>query len=428
MNAPDLLKSIDRYEILEEVGRGATSVVYAARDIFSGDKVAVKCQEFDFGAESNRAQVMETFFRNEAALAGKLSHPFIAGVLDAGREGNLRYIVMEFIEGKSLRPFCDPENLLPLDQVLDIIFKCCLALEHSSQRGVIHRDIKPANIIRMPDGNVKIADFGAAIVASEERTVVTGVGSPAYMSPEQASEQPLDFHTDMYSLGVVAFHLLTGQLPFQADSSLQLLQRIVNDTPPTLSSLRPDLPKALDEVIGRAISKKPKERYETFGDFARELSQLTSQVYLPASQITDTEKFNSLRKLSFFADFKDAEIWEVVHMSQWQRCRRGTIIIKEGERGNEFCILAQGEATVTRQGREVGLIKAGECFGEMLYLSSGRIARSASVTSKTDAVFLVINPAQLERASFQCQVHFNKRFFEALVNRLLDADKRIAAL
>src|SRR3954466_1014394 len=210
------LTQIGKYPVACKLGEGATSEVYLCNDSFNARDVAVKVAFPETFEDPSRRRLYRKLFLTEASLAGKLQHPHICQIYDAVAEENLHYIVMEFVDGGTLEKFCRPEMLLPVDRIVEIVFKCTRALEFAHKMGITHRDIKPANILHTGDTDVKISDFGAALIATGETTQIAAIGSPAYMSPEQVKEQPLDHRTDIYSMGVVMYHLLCGRLPFQA--------------------------------------------------------------------------------------------------------------------------------------------------------------------------------------------------------------------
>lgn len=223
-----------------------------------------------------RGKLYTHLFLNEASLVGKLAHPHIVQIYDAVVAADLCYIVMEYVPGGTLEACCTPGSLLPIERVVEIIFKCTRALDFAHRIGITHRDIKPANILFSGDdtlsGDIKISDFGAAIVDAPERTQVSGIGSPAYMSPQQVRELALDHQTDIYSLGVVMYQLLTGQLPFQASSNYNIIYQIINTEPMPPSMLRREIPPVLDAIVARAMAKDTKARYPTWAAFAHDHS------------------------------------------------------------------------------------------------------------------------------------------------------------
>jgi len=240
------MKHIGKYEIVRKLGGGATSTVYLALDQFNNQQVALKLFNPQALGDTISANAYRKLLLTEASLAGKLSHPHIVKIFDAVLDGELNYMVMEYVNGETLERYTEVGHLLPFGTVAEIIYKCGNALEYAQRQGVIHRDIKPANILMWSESDIKIADFGAALIEShqisQQLTQVTGVGSPAYMSPEQIQERPLTHQTDIYSLGVTLYKLLTGRLPFQADNSYSLIYQIMNIEPPPASTFRPETP------------------------------------------------------------------------------------------------------------------------------------------------------------------------------------------
>src|SRR5467141_5159044 len=264
----ELQEHLGKYPIVREIGSGATSRVYLARDPFADREVAIKVFLFDENINPQTERMMHKAFLAEAALAGKLSHPHIVEILDAVVEPEHSYLVMEYVPGTTLEAHAEVTNLLPLGKVVEIIFKCIRALEYAFQHGVIHRDIKPGNILLSQYGETKVGDFGASFQQrlGHETTQITGIGSPAYMSPEQVRMEALTHQTDIYSLGVTMYRLLTGRLPYQASTQAALTYAILNVVPPSPATLRPDLPPLLDQIVLKSINKDPKERYKSWLD------------------------------------------------------------------------------------------------------------------------------------------------------------------
>ena len=419
--------SIDKYEIVGVLGHGATSTVYLAFDAFTERKVAVKLFDFSLLSDPEYGYKYRKMIANEASLVGRLNHPHIVGIYDAALNPEKCYIVMEYVEGESLEKYGHPEFLLPLVKVVEIIFKCALALDFASRNGVIHRDIKPANIMLCQNGDVKIADFGAAVLTRSDKTELVGVGSPAFMSPEQIRLDSLTQQTDIYSLGVVMYRLLTGRMPFEAENSYSLTHKILNEEPPRVRTLRTALPIRLDNIVARAMGKKLEDRYLRWRDFAKDLSEI-AKLDLPQETVSDTEKFNTMRNLPFFRDFGEIELWEVLRISVWGRLPTGTCLVREGDEGDFFFILAEGEVKVTKEGKTLGVHGAGHCFGEMCYIRKGATTRTATVTATTPVTLLKIKPGSLRSASENCQLRFNCAFLDTLVDRLAQANIELASM
>ena len=209
---------IGKYAIINEVGRGSTGVVYLSHDPYYGRDVAIKVYAQDAGGDDSRAKVSRKMFLSEAHMVGMLQHPNILPIYDAGEENGHCYIVTEHVHGaRTLAAYCRPDNLLPVDDVVEIMFKCAKALHYSHSRGVIHRDIKPSNIMLTMDSDVRIIDFGIALVADSEISRIEGIaGSPSYMAPEQVQSGEITNRSDIYALGSVMYELLTGFRPFRA--------------------------------------------------------------------------------------------------------------------------------------------------------------------------------------------------------------------
>lgn len=423
-----LFNKIGKYEVIEKLGDGATSSVYLAKDDFNNRLVAVKLVSQEALCDETRGQLMHRLFMNEASLAGKLSHPHIVEIYDAVAYEDHAYIVMEYVPGGTLKRFTRPDNLLAIGDVIEVIYKCVKALEFASQLGVIHRDIKPANILVKDNTDIKVTDFGSAAMLCTERTVVDGIGTPAYMSPEQHLNKPLNLQTDIYALGVVMFQLLTGRLPFVADNIAGLANQILNGDPPAPSQLRADIPKQIDGMVQRAMARDQTVRYMTWEQFARDLAAIASSAPLPKHGVLDTEKFNTLRTLSFFKSFGDVELWEVVRFSEWVDIAQNEIFIKEGESGKFFGIIVRGEARVIRKRRVLSVLKAGESVGEMAYLGGGNSTRSADVIAVTPLRMVRIGVRQLEVASEICRLHFDRTYLRILVERLAAANSKLAGI
>jgi serine/threonine protein kinase len=430
MNDAALPERIGKYPVLRELGRGATSVVYLCNDPFYGRNVAVKVVSAEALQGSERAKLYRKLFITEASLAGKLQHPHICQIYDAVADDQLHYIVMEYVDGGTLERHGDAQELLPLDRVVEIIFKCTRALEFAHKMGITHRDLKPANILFAGETDVKVTDFGAALVASGEVTQVSAIGSPAYMSPEQVKEHALNHQTDIYSLGVVMYQLLAGRLPFQATNNFSLIYQIANTEPQPPSAYRPQIPAALDEIVRRAMAKELARRYQNWEDFSLDLAEVFRNERLGgrSEKFADSDKFESLRKLAFFANFTDAELWEVARISNWRVAAVGELLMKEGEPGNFFCILAEGEVRVTRKGKLLNILHSGECFGEMAYLSKDEHLRGADVTVMTESKIISVPMQKLAQASDACRHKFDRAFMEILVERLTMANARLSGV
>jgi eukaryotic-like serine/threonine-protein kinase len=430
------MQRIGKYELIRKLGEGSTATVWLARDSFAERDVAIKLIDPKVLSNESQGRIHRRLLRNEASLAGKLVHPHIVQILDAVVAEDQSYIVMEYVGGGTLDQFCNPDNLLPLDRLVEIIFKCTRALDYAFRLGITHRDIKPANILldSSPEditrGDIKVSDFGAALQSTNQtQTQVSGVGSPAYMSPQQVREAELDHRTDIYSLGVVMYQLLTGRLPFQAANNFAMVYQICHVEPPPPSSFRRDVPPSLDAIVARAMHKDLDSRYATWEAFSHDLAQAFRNSYLASRKqaFPDSEKFETLRKLPFFAEFSDVEIWEVVRFSRWEEVAPGTIVMKDGEVGDFFCFLTAGELRVAKKTHTLSVLSPGDCFGEMAVIGRDDHQRGADVVVQTTARIVNISGNDLRSASDTCRMHFYEAFLEVLAGRLSQANVRLIA-
>jgi serine/threonine-protein kinase len=271
---------LGRYEIEKELGKGAMGVVYYGRDPKIGRVVAIKtmalAQEFD---ADELQDVKERFFR-EAETAGRLNHPNIVSIYDAGEEHDLAYIAMEFLKGKDLVPFTKPDNLLPLPRVISIIARVADALDYAHKQNVVHRDIKPANIMYDAETDTpKVTDFGIARITDSSKTKTGMVlGTPSYMSPEQLAGKKILGSSDLFSLGASLYQLACGKLPFEGDSMAQLMYRIANEPHTDILKVRPDLPPCLVAIINKSLAKQNEDRYANGAEMAEALRQCAASL------------------------------------------------------------------------------------------------------------------------------------------------------
>jgi serine/threonine protein kinase len=426
------MQSVGKYQLLRELGKGASGKVYLAEDPFNKRKVAIKVAFPEALKHSEDGAFYKSMFLNEAALAGKLNHPHITQIYDAVVEDKYSYIVMEYVEGGTLEKFCKPEALLETRDVAEISFKCVRALAFAQTLGLTHRDIKPGNILHSDGTEIKIADFGAAINKVSDRTVITNVGSPAYMAPELVTGQAQASHlTDIYALGVVMYYLLSGKLPFSGANTLSVIYQIVNTDPEPVSSHRKGISPELNAVVMKAMAKEPAKRFTTWDEFGAALAEIWKKEHKAEEKRdqSDTERFSLMRTLPFFREFPENELWEVLKISKWAKFKPDTALIKEGDQGDSFFILAGGYVRVTRGKKTLSVLTAGDCFGEMSYLAkTGDPHRSATVTSTSDAIILKIRAEDLRGASLSCRRLFDERFLNTLVERLEKANEQLSVM
>jgi len=420
-------QKLGKYDVTEHIDRGSMGIVYLGHDPFIDRPVALKVALGESLSDPESGERYRKMFFNEAHTAGMLTHPNIISIFDAGVDQETCYIVMEYIEGgDTLKSFCTPENLLPIEKVVEIVFKCAKALDYAHRQGVVHRDIKPSNILVTKDHDVKIGDFSIAQLnkADTTETQQTGMmGSPKYMSPEQLKEDSITNQSDLFSLGIVMYELLTGKHPFPADNFSRLVTKILNDEPTPLKELRTDIPQVLEDIVKKAMQKEVKNRYSMGLDLATDLSKAFESLDGPEENISEQEQFNSIKKLEFFEGFPDAELWEIIRASNWQDYTNDDDIIVEGELDDCFYIIVQGEVAVKKNDKSIRTLKAGDCFGEMGYLTKTK--RTATIKSDGDTAILKINSTVISQVSLNCQVRFLKVFLRTLIHRLSATTERV---
>ena len=266
-----MISQLGRYEILGELGQGAMGVVYKAKDPLIDRVVAIKT--INLGLALDEKEEYEGRFYQEAKAAGRLNHPNIVTIYDVGKSADVAYIAMEFLQGRELRDIMNDGGRLPVDQVLDIVAQVALALAYAHEHEIVHRDVKPSNIMVVRDGHVKITDFGIARMASSAVRTQTGMvlGSPKYMSPEQVMGKNIDQRSDIFSLGVMLYEMLTGQAPFNGENVNAIMYQTLNAAPPPPNQLNPAVPEMLNFIVAKALAKSVDDRYQNAKDFAVDL-------------------------------------------------------------------------------------------------------------------------------------------------------------
>ncbi|MDF1577559.1 MAG: serine/threonine-protein kinase [Desulfobulbales bacterium] len=268
------LKKLGKYEIQSILGQGAMGIVYKGFDPNIERTVAIKTIRKDALGNKEMAPLLARFKR-EAQAAGRLTHPGIVTVYEYGEEEDTAYIAMEFVRGRELKDFLDNNERFPLNTIFNIISQLLDALAYSHAQGVVHRDIKPGNILLLNTGQIKVTDFGIARIESSTLTQFGDViGTPSYMSPEQFAGQQIDKRSDLFSTGVILYHLLTGEKPFPGNSMTTIMHRVINTDPPLVSDLNFQAPSYIDAVILKAMAKKPDQRYQSAEEFKAALSQV----------------------------------------------------------------------------------------------------------------------------------------------------------
>ncbi|MBP8022590.1 serine/threonine-protein kinase [Azonexus hydrophilus] len=424
------METIGKYRVIRELGKGATATVYLCDDPDADRQVAVKVIQFgkDCAAMSRR---LRKLFQNEGMVSRRLNHPNIVQVYDAVVEADYAYLAMEFVDGFSLEDHCRIDRLLPMHRVVGIIFKCAMALDAAFRQGIIHRDIKPANILIAANDEPKIADFGLALNLNKDldrdSTFIMGVGSPAYMSPEQIKGYPLNQKTDLYSLGVLLFQLLTGRLPFRANNQATLVYKIINTDAPSVTALNPNLPEGLNAVVKKALEKDLYSRYRNGAEMAKDLSSVRFQILEEDETVNDQSHFECLRRLPFFTEFENVELWEVLRVAVWREVAANVALIREGEHNRLFGIIIEGNVEVSQGGKSICRLGPGEPVGEVAFLHPSSDLRHGSVVTLEPTRFLEINASALLLASEELLERMRNSLLVRLIERFRNVNKLVAA-
>ena len=415
------IKTIGRYQILKQLGQASVGAVYLGKDPYIGRQVAIKVYHLPNDTGPEEIEAYKKSFFVEAQSAGRLMHPNIVTIYDADLQQDFCYITMEYIDGSTLKKFCKPDNLLPVERVVKIVFNVCKGLEYAHQNGVIHRDIKPSNIILSLSGQVKITDFSIAYVKRRgHSTLVKGLfGSPSYMSPEQVKEELITERNDIFSLGSVLYELLTGKKAFDGENEYSIMYKIVNDDPPPILELKPELPKIFADICSKALAKDPSKRYQGSMDFAYDLRLALRSLKEIPKETHENELFGYIKDLPFFKTFTENQIDQIVSACDLVKVEKGETIIKEGEIDDSFYILISGQVVVKTGTKKLAVLEKGQCFGEMAYLTGE--ARTATIITKDECILLKVSSTLLEGLSKDIQLLFFKNFTQTIIKRLSKA-------
>jgi serine/threonine protein kinase len=293
-----MTKKLGRYELMEKLGRGSMGVVYLARDPLIDRLVAVKAIDLQRLSREERDEY-ESRFNMEARAAGRLSHPNIVTIYDVGKDGDVVYIAMELLDGQDLEAILLGGSRLTIDEILDISTQVANGLAFAARHGIIHRDIKPSNIMIMQDRRVKIIDFGIAKIAALSSDTIDGkiIGTPLYMSPEQVMNDEVDSRSDIFSLGIVQYQMLTGVTPFAGDNLNAIMYQIVNESPPKPSMGRADVPDMLDPIVLKCLSKNSRARYQSSAELADDLISCRTKLHKAKNALERLQSFKKQEPL-----------------------------------------------------------------------------------------------------------------------------------
>ena len=420
----DVPAKIGKYSIADKLGSGTCGIVFKARDTVLDRNVAVKLSPIGKpDVSTGKVPGAQRAFMTEISAAGKLKHPNIVTVYDAGQEGSLNYLVMEHVHGHSLKTVGKGQKLLQPFRALEVIIECCHALDYSHENGIVHRDIKPANIMMGHDGSVKLLDFGIAVNTTEDGTA-TGptLGTPNYMSPEQIRGRPLGPASDFYSLATVLFELLTGKQLFKAKKVKDLFRIVVGEIAPTLSDIRPDLPQELSDVLAIALNKLPEMRYQSGREFAGALQPIAEKMRMMAKRSRQQLLLiRQLRRLAFFQEFDDSEVGLLLNKAVETDCYDGDMLIDEGANSRHLSVITSGVVVVRRKHRIVQVLGEGDSFGEFGFIHDD--PSPVRVVAMSDVSLLSVGPDFLAALPPAVHLHYYKRISESLVHKISLQDR-----
>ncbi len=418
------LKEVGRYEIVGKLGQGSMGVVYLGKDPYIDRYVGIKISRPASGVVKEKADKYRERFFIEAQSAGRLMHPNIVAIYDAGMHEDFCYITMEYIDGPTLQAFCRQDELLPFSKVAEVIFAACQALDYAHKKDVVHRDIKPSNIMINKAESVRITDFGIAQIKSEHTASEGIMGSPSYMSPEQVREEPVEDKSDIFSLGCVLYELLCGEKAFSGDNEYAVMYKIANENPTPVREIRADVPEVLARITRKAMEKDPNLRYQSCADFAYDLRVALRGLKGAGrtAKVKAEDVVDYVHSVPFFEGFERAHVQRILQASNIVKFPKGRVMVAEGDIDDSFFIILSGRAAVRKHDRTIAVIGRGECFGEMSYLSGE--ARAATVMSDTDCILMKISATLLDKSPESVQLIFLKNFAMTLLRRLSRSQKR----
>ncbi len=394
----DVPAKVGKYQLLERIGSGTCGVVYRAYDAILSRDVAIKISQVGtLDQQTGKMPGAQKAFITETLSAGRLSHPNIVAVYDAGIDGPLNYLVMEYVEGVSLKQYGRGQTQLSPHRVVSVIADVCKAIDFSHRKGIVHRDIKPANIMIANDGSVRLLDFGIAISTTADEAAGTGrpaLGTPNYVSPEQVTGSELGPRSDIYSLGAVLFEMLTGQQVFKAREVKELFKAILREPAPLLTSVRSDLPAELEQVIVRCLAKNPRKRYSSGAEMAAALGDVLDKMAPPDMVSSEMSGWLPvISELKFFSKFSERKIACFASVSSIVRFSAGTTALGKDTIDNNIYVIVEGVASLGGYNGLSAVLGPGDCFGESGFLRGDKNDNDIDVM--TDIVALKVRSSDV---------------------------------
>jgi serine/threonine protein kinase len=419
---------IGKYELLREIGSGSMAHVYLARDPFVDIEVAIKIADTVHNDSERGARRRSKLFLNEVKASGMLRHPNIIATYDAGVDGVRHFIVMEYVSGaRTIDDYCHKPNLLKPGEAVSLIQECAVAFDYAHSKGIVHRDIKPKNIMLNDNNMIKIGDFGIALIdrSDIEQTQVVGrLGSPRYMAPEQLIGDTVTNQSDIFSLGVVLYELLSGISPFASNSVAEIARRILKDPHTPVLELNPEIPSWLSAIVDRCLSKHPAGRYKTAMELAGELSLVCDDLDMTGSKRTGQDVIRLLESIPGFYGFAPDELAELLSVADWDEVSAGECILSEGSGDGNAVVLIKGEAEVKCGGVRVTRLAPGSSCGDFSLVESG--PPGGDIVALNQCTVLRFSASQAERLSVECRQRLYRVLAGNYAGRLQQLQRRIS--
>jgi len=412
---------VGRYTIGHRIGSGTCGVVHLALDNVLSREVAVKLSPIgNTEVSSGKVPGAQRAYQTEIVAAGKLHHPNIITVYDAGQYEDLNFLVMEAVEGESLKAYGKGQILLPANKALSVIIECCHALDYSHEQDILHRDIKPANIMLDHWGSAKLLDYGIAVGLTDESSLERQgptLGTPNYMSPEQILGRELSPASDFYSLATVLFELLSGRQLFKARKVKDLFRTVVNQAAPRLDEVKPEMPKGLADVIAKALEKRPEERYQTGADMAAALEPFLEAFKIIEERPPEQQRFiQQLTKQAFFQGFSNVEVAQLLELVETRTFEAGDKLLPEANADRCLLVITDGMVRVSENGDLVSVLGQGDCVGELGFIHGTPETRIQTAITVVNA--LNISADALSELPPKTHLHYYNAISDLLSKRL----------
>jgi len=413
---------VGRYTIGHRIGSGTCGVVHLALDNVLSREVAVKLSPIGTTeVSSGKVPGAQRAYQTEIVAAGKLHHPNIITVYDAGQYEELNFLVMEAVEGESLKAYGKGQTLLPANKALGVIIECCHALDYSHEQDILHRDIKPANIMLDHWGTAKLLDYGIAVGLTDDSSLERQgptLGTPNYMSPEQILGRELSPASDFYSLATVLFELLSGRQLFKARKVKDLFRTVVNQAAPRLDEVKPEMPKGLADVIAKALEKRPEERYQTGADMAAALEPFLEAFKIIEERPPEQQRFiQQLTKQAFFQGFSNVEVAQLLELVETRTFEVGDNLLPEANADRSVLVITDGMVRVSENGDLVSVLGQGDCVGELGFIHGTPETRTQTAITVVHA--LNISAEALSELPPKTHLHYYNAISDLLSKRFL---------